>query len=156
MGSTRVAMTIWLTLSTIWLTPSMLAALAARGRGDVAGARPHPVVRAGDVHAQAVELAVSRVRRRVAEHVLAVELLGDSRRRLVELRRVLDDLGPPAALGGDLAQRRRVDPRVDWPAFRPVDRDRIDEGVAAPQRRPHLAQRRRARGVGAVRDHQEG
>ena len=80
-----------------------------------------------------MELVVGAVRRRVAEHVLAVELLGDPRRRLVELRRVLDDLGPPAALGGDLAQRRRVDAGVDRLALRRVDRDRVDERVAAAQ-----------------------
>ena len=92
---------------------------------------------------------------RVAEHVLAVQLLGDARRRFVELRRVLHDLGAAAALGGDLAQRLRVDPRVDRLALGRIDGDRVDERVAAPQRRPHVAQRCGARRVGAVRDHQE-
>src|SRR4051812_41068604 len=122
-----------LTLSTKWLTQSMLAAPAPGRRGDVAAARPHPIVRAGDAYPQAVELAVGAARRGVAEHVLAVQLLGDARRRLVELRRVLHDLGAAAALGGDLAQRRRVHPRVDRLPLRRVDGDGVDEGVAAAQ-----------------------
>src|SRR3954447_3163350 len=102
-----------LTLSTKWLTPSILAALAAGRRGDVAAAGADPIAGAGDAHAQAVELAVGAARRRVAEHVLAVQLLGDPRRALVQLRRVLHDLGAAAALGRDVAQRRGVHPGVD-------------------------------------------
>src|SRR5476649_1305672 len=144
-----------LTLSTLWLTPSMVAALASLRRRHVAVARAHPGVRLGDAHAQAVELSVRAVRRAEAEHVLAVELFGDPRRRLLELRRVLDDQRAPAALGRDLAQRRRVDACVDRLALWRVDRDRVDERVAAPQRGAHLAQRRRAGRVGAVRDHED-
>ena len=60
-------------------------ALAPGRRGDVAVAGADAVVRAGDPDAQAVELAVGAARRRVAEHVLALQLLGDPRRRLVQL-----------------------------------------------------------------------
>src|SRR4249919_3224601 len=122
-----------LTLSTNYLTASILAALPGGGGGDVAVAGPHPVVGAGGADPQAVELAVGAARRGVADHVLAVQLLGDPRRRLVELRRVLHDLGAAAALRGDLAQRRRVDAGVDRLPVGRVDRDRVDEGVAAVQ-----------------------
>ena len=46
------------------------------------------------------------------------------------------------------------DPGVDRLPVRRVDRDRVDERVAAPQRRPQLAQGRGAGGVGAVGDDQ--
>ena len=73
----------------------------------------------------------------------------------VSSRGVLHDLGAAAALAGDLVAAPRVDPRVDRLRLRRVDRDRVDERVAAQQRRSHLAQRGVARRVGAVGDHQQ-
>src|SRR5580765_5970594 len=143
-----------LTLSTSWLTQSILAALTGRRRGDVAGARADAVVRPRDPDAQAVKLPVGAAPRRIPEDVLAVQLLGDARSGFVELRRVLHDLRAPAALGRDLPERRRLAARVDRLPIGRVDRDRVHEGVAAAQRRPYLPQRRRARRVGAVRDHE--
>src|SRR4051812_32804415 len=111
---------------------SIVGALAGR-RGDVALAGADAIVRAGHAHAQTVILAVRAARRRVTEDVLAVQLLGDPRRGLLDLRRVLHDLGPAAGLGRDLAQRRGVDPGVDRLTLRRVHGDGIDEGVAAAQ-----------------------
>src|SRR5947199_39424 len=83
--------------------------------------------------------AIGDARRREAEEVLAVQLLGDPRRRFGDLRRGLHHFGPAAALVGDLAQRRRVDSRVDRRSIGRVDGDGVDEGIAAQERRLHLA-----------------
>src|SRR5437763_11973357 len=54
--------------------PALLRTAAADRGGHVARARADAVVRVGNFHADAVELAVGAVRRGVAEDVLAVEL----------------------------------------------------------------------------------
>src|SRR5260221_11795686 len=69
-------------------------------RGDVAAAGADAVLLenlpracrgAPGLHADAVELIVGAVGGRVAENVLAVELLGDTRRRVRKVRRPADD-----------------------------------------------------------------
>src|SRR5262245_44987107 len=62
-----------------------IPALRPERSRDVAVSRADAVVGSFDLHPDAVELAVRAVRRRVAEHVLAVQLLGDARGRRVDL-----------------------------------------------------------------------
>src|SRR5580765_8665672 len=47
--------------------------------------------------------------RRVAEVVLLAQLVGDARGRGVEIARIADDLGAPAAVVGHVAERHDVD-----------------------------------------------
>ena len=130
----------------------------AASRGDVAVAGADPVVGAARSSRGTRMLWYCRRRRaarcsRARTGCSAPRRCAPSRRR--DLRRALHDLGPAAALVGDLAQRRRVDAGVDRLPVRRVDRDRVDEGVAAQQRRAHLAQRGVAGRVGAVGDDQQ-
>ena len=144
---------------TTWVVMRAKTAMVERypaARCDVAIARPDPVPVAGDADADRVELAVAGLRRGIAEHVLVVQLLGDARGRRVEVRGRADDFRPPAALARDLVQRVDVDALGDRLRLRRVDRDGIDEGVGADQRRTQSVQRHVAGRVGAVGDEDEG
>src|ERR1700682_2260990 len=69
-------------------------------RGDIPVAGADAVFGAAGavgLHANAVELVVRAARRRVAEHVLAVQLLGDAGRRLDEIGRGAGDFRAGAA-----------------------------------------------------------
>jgi len=88
-----------------------------------------------------------RRRARCAEDVLVVQFLGDPRRSLDQIGGAADHLGAPAAFGSDLAQCLHVDTGVDRLALGRVDRDRVDERLAAQQCRPDVAQRRGAGGI---------
>src|SRR4029453_19174447 len=79
---------------------------------DVAVPGAHLVTRRLD--ADAVEPPVGRMSGAVAEHVLAVQLLGDGGGRRRELLRRGHHFGAAAAFRGDLSQRLDVHPRVDW------------------------------------------
>ena len=119
----------------------------------VAGARPDAALGAGGADGDAVELAVVAAWRRVAEDLLAVQLLGDAR-AVASFNCVVfctTSVRPPLSAVSSRSVCG-VDARVDRLAFGRVDGDRVEEGVAAVQRRSHLAQRRGARRVGAVRD----
>src|SRR6266850_219150 len=57
----------------------------------------HPVLGPLHFHAEAVILAVRSARRRVADDVLMVQLVGDARSRVDQIRAVLRDLGASPA-----------------------------------------------------------
>jgi len=79
-----------------------------------------------------------------------IELFGDPRRRRSELGAIVHHFGIPAALARHLAQRERVHTIVDRTGVRRVDRDGVDERVAAPQQPPDVANVAMAAGIGAV------
>ena len=85
---------------------------AAAGR-DVAVSRAHFVSGATDIYPDRVVFPVARARRRVAQNVLVVQFLRDSRRRRPQIGRVVHDLGAASALVGDFRQRFRIDAGVD-------------------------------------------
>src|SRR5438132_2952363 len=82
--------------------PGSSTSVLFRWRCDVPASRAHPVIGAAHADADAVILAVARVRRHIAEKVLAVQLFRDSRRRFGELLAAVHDLGAAAALIGDV------------------------------------------------------
>ena len=101
-----------------------------------------------------MKLAVAAVRRRVAEHVLVVQLVGNPPGRADQIVQASRHLRASAAVVGNLAKGSRIDVRVDGARLRRVDRDRVGERVAADQSRADVAQRRGTRRVGTVRDQQ--
>ena len=107
-------------------------------------------------------------RRRIAEVVLLAQFVGDARGRRVEIARVADDLGAPAAVVGHVAQRGDVDaivagdaaascrcaaersaaaarPPLPAPATGKRKRDRQRGGCAAARLRAHRRRRPRRR-----------
>src|SRR5512138_3657185 len=87
-------------------------------------ARADVIARVLDVDADRVPLAILRSIRRVSQVVLAAELVGNAGRRGIQIACTADDLGPPAAVVGDLAQRERVHAIVHAPSA-----SRIRRGV---------------------------
>src|SRR2546428_8280476 len=86
-----------------------------------------------------------------------VQLVGDARGRVDQIRAVLHDLGASAALVGNFAQGRRVHASINRLRLGRVDRDRVSEPVAAEERRSHVSERGGAGRVGAVwKEHQGG
>src|SRR6267142_3922316 len=74
----------------------------------ISPAGAHAVVAVADFDADGVPAAVFLPAGRIANVVLLAQLVGDVRRRRIEIARVADDLGPPAAVVGHIAQRRDV------------------------------------------------
>src|SRR5258708_29870503 len=102
--------------------------------GDVAVARPDLVSRSRRPHADGVVLAVTGMRRGVAEDVLAVQLLGDARRGGLRVRGIAYDGGPAAALPRDFVEGVDGYAVSNRLRVRRMDGCGADEGVAAQQR----------------------
>src|SRR5687768_7300635 len=114
-----------------------------------AAAGTHAVRLVGHLDPDDVVLAVSALDRRVANHVLMIQLFGDPLGGRAELGGAADDLGVAAALAGQLLQRVGIDARRVARIER-IHADGIEKNVAAIE---FLLQHRRrgvARRVGAV------
>src|SRR6187399_1406993 len=66
-------------------------------------------------------LAVAQAGTRVANRVLPAQLVGDARRRAIEILQIVDDLRPAAGVVGDPSQRVGVDTLVSARAPSPGD-----------------------------------
>src|SRR5436190_23697474 len=82
-----------------------LVSCAGQWCGDVAVARAGAIAGAIHAHVDAVILAIGAAGRTVADQVLRVQLIGNARRRGIQLVVVVDHFGAPAARVGDFGER---------------------------------------------------
>src|SRR4029450_8129403 len=99
---------------------------------DYAASRAHLEVRGLDAHANRAVLAVGWCRRRVANQVLMIQLLGDPLGRRAKLAVAGDDLGVAAALIRQIVERVGVDARRRQAGWS-VDGNGVEEHVAADE-----------------------
>src|SRR5947209_2113582 len=117
------------------LRPSATASKGTRhsiSARDVTAARAHAVVAVPHFDTDRVPAPVFLSACLISEVILLAQLVGDARRRRIEIACVADDLGTPTAVIGHLAQRDDVDSVVAACAARPPARA---AAATAPRRR---------------------